>query len=61
MVATLKAALATDAAIVSVKIDGTEVRYDRQQALRELSFWETRAARENGTRPVASQIRLDSF
>ena len=56
-VAALKTALATGAGVVSVTIDGQTVRYDRDQALRELQFYESRAARAS-TRPLSQQINM---
>ena len=61
MVAVLKTALESNAAIVSVVIDGLAVRYDRRQAMEELAKWEAREARAADTRPIATTIRLDGF
>jgi hypothetical protein len=58
MVDALTTALATGLAVVSVTIDGVTTQFNRQQALQELAFWERRAARAAGRRPIASSINL---
>jgi len=58
MVATLESELSTGAAIVSIAVDGTTVRYDRRQALEELKYWRNRLASLNGKRPRVGQINL---
>jgi len=60
MVDTLEAALASNAGVVEVVVDGTRVRYDRAQALRELDYWKREAARKAGTRPKIASINLGS-
>ena len=60
MVDQLEAGLATNAGVVQVTIDGTTVRWDRSQALRELDHWRRRLARERGRRPTVGQINLGS-
>ncbi len=52
MVATLEAALAKNAGVVEVVVDGQKVRWDRAQALAELKYWRNRVARSTGRRPL---------
>ena len=61
MVETLETALQNNAGVVSVTVDGTTVRYDRAQAMKELDYWRRRAARQQGRRPRVSSISLRSF
>jgi len=61
MVDLLKTALETNAGVVTVNVNGLNVTYNRDQALRELTFWERRAGREAGTRPVTAGINLSGF
>jgi len=61
MVTLLETALATNAGVVSVTIDGLQVRYDRKQALAELEHWRRRAAAESGTMPRYATIDLSGF
>lgn len=58
MVEVLRNALATGAGVVSISVDGVTVSYSREQALRELQFWEKRAARASGRRPRIVSIDL---
>ena len=60
-VARLQTALATGAAVVSINVDGVATTFDRDQALRELRFWERQAAQENGTRPSVAQVKMSGF
>lgn len=48
----LEAALAKNAGVVEVVTDGVKVRYDRRQALDELSYWRRRLAAERKRRPL---------
>jgi hypothetical protein len=61
MVELLKTALETNAGVVSVNVNGQSVTYGRDQALRELTFWEERAGQEAGTRPIWAGINLSGF
>lgn len=61
MVTSLKEFLQSGAGVTSITVDGVTTTLDRKQAMEELSFWERRAARTAGTRPVASRIKLDAF
>jgi len=54
----LRLALAKGGAVAEVTIDGVTTRYDRPAALRELQFWERRAARAAGRRPLAATLDL---
>lgn len=58
MITILETALANNAGVVSVSIDGTTVQYDRAQALEELQYWERRAGKAAGRRPKVSSINL---
>jgi len=60
MVDALKKALASGAAVVSVSIDGSSTTFGREQALKELQFWERRAAREAGTLRTATSFDLSN-
>lgn len=47
MVTALETALAENVGVVEIRTsDGRTVRYDRDQALKELNFWEQRAQME---------------
>jgi hypothetical protein len=58
MCCVLREALETGVGVVSVTIDGRTTQFDRKQALQELDFWEKRAARESGRRPMFTRVRL---
>lgn len=58
MVKLLTDALSTNAAVAEVVIDGTTVRYDRAQALKELEFWTLRADREANRRPLSRGVNI---
>jgi hypothetical protein len=47
------------AALLTVTVDGQTVTYTRKQAIDELQFWERRAAREAGRRPIVAQIGME--
>jgi hypothetical protein len=60
MVELLKTALKENpGALVSVTVDGQTTTWDRKDAIDELRFWERRAAREQGRRPLVAQIGMD--
>jgi len=59
MVAALEAALANNAGVVSVQVDGTATRFDRFQAISELNYWKRRVGAESGTRPLKARIKLN--
>jgi hypothetical protein len=48
----LEAALGKNTGVVEVVTDGVKVRYDRRQALDELSYWRRRLAAEQKRRPL---------
>ncbi len=48
MVTLLEDALATNPGVVEVTVDGQRVKYDRNQALKELDYWRDRAAKDAG-------------
>jgi len=37
------------------------IKYNRTQALAELDYWESKAARSDGTRPIALSVDLSGF
>ncbi|HEX4124492.1 MAG TPA: hypothetical protein VHY37_07175 [Tepidisphaeraceae bacterium] len=47
------------AALITVTVDGQQVTYSRKQALDEMQYWERRAARESGRRPLVAQIGME--
>jgi hypothetical protein len=53
--------LAPSAAVVSVSIDGITTSYSQGEARRALDYWERRAARESGARPISASIKLSGF
>lgn len=59
VVTALKAALLASPGVTRIEVDGMEVEVD----LRQLDYWERRAARESSpsTRPIASSIDLSGF
>lgn len=58
MVAAIKTGLADGAGLVRVTVDGTTTEWDRATAMLELTFYERRAARAAGTRPISASIKL---
>jgi len=56
MVTKYQEALTAQPLAKEVTIEGTKVSYD--DALKRLAYFERRLAREQGTRPIASQIHL---
>lgn len=59
MVTAIKAALlASPAAVLTIVVDGQTVTYARAQAIAELKFWQTEAAKEAGTRRRIATINL---
>jgi hypothetical protein len=62
MVTLIRTALAANPiGVVTVTVDGQTVEYDRRQALDELKFWQTEAAKESGRRPRSMSINLSGF
>jgi hypothetical protein len=61
MINALQSALSENAGVVSVNVDGTSVRYDRKQALRELDYWQRQKAQSAGKRPRVSSVNLRNF
>lgn len=59
MVAKLRDVLAANAGVKQLTVDGNTVQYD--DLLNQLTFWERKVARESGSRPRASQIKLSGF
>ncbi len=56
MVAKYEALLLANAGMTSVNVDGGQVAYADLEA--KYSFWKSKLARENGSRPRAAQIKL---
>lgn len=46
--------------VVSVSVDGQTINYSRDQAMKELLFWEKRADREAGKRSMLGKINLEN-
>lgn len=61
MVTKIETALERNVGVVQVTIDGRTVRWDREQALSELSWWKRRAAIKAGRRRLGAQINLGNF
>ena len=57
----LQTMLDANIGVGQVTVDGVTVRYERAQAQSELKALKRQLGRENGTRPVCSQVRLDRF
>jgi hypothetical protein len=55
----LELLLAANVGVQVVSVDGVQVTYD--DLLKQYQFWKSRQARENGTRPRASQIYLGGY
>jgi hypothetical protein len=58
MVETLETALASNAAVVRVRVGDTDVTYDRAQALSELKYWKSQVARSSGGRRTFNNLDL---
>jgi hypothetical protein len=58
MVIVLMEALQTGAGVVQVQIDGRVVQYNREQAIKELRFWQREQSRAEGRRPMFARVRL---
>ena len=58
MIEALETALATNAGVVSVSVDGTTVQYDRATAMEELRYWKREDAKATGRKPKLSSINL---
>lgn len=56
----IQSQLLDGAGIVSVNTDGVSVTFSRDQALKELSFWEKRIRRLRRAMGGVSTIRLDN-
>jgi hypothetical protein len=61
MVTALQSALSRGAGVVQVTVDGVTTQFDREQARKELAWYERRVARAAKTRPISSSIRLGGF
>lgn len=61
MIDAIECALATNAGVVSVTVDGQTIRYDRRQAIEELKYWESKNNIEKKTRIRSGQIRLNNI
>lgn len=60
MITTIETALASNAGVVEVLVDGQRVKWDRAQAVRELEYWRRRVQEEAGQRPRISTINLSN-
>lgn len=59
MVVKYEALLEANPGVQTVSVDGLSVSYADLEA--KLAHWKRRVARHQGTRPVATTIRLDRF
>lgn len=48
MVKQIEEALSKNLGVAEVTVDGQKIRYDRQQLLKELAMWRSKAAAEAG-------------
>lgn len=60
MVDILEKALQSNVAIDSVTVDGQTVRFNREQALSELEYWRSQAAKETGKRRLFRGVDIGS-
>ena len=60
MVELLEAQLASGVGIVSMSVDGTSININREQAMKELEWWEKQVTRYSRARGRTSSIRLDT-
>ena len=58
MVKVFETAIASNVGVAEVTVDGTKVRYDRQQLISEYEFWKRQAAKERGSRPLSRGFDL---
>lgn len=59
MITALETALAEQAAgVVTVILDGVTTTFNRADARAELDYWQRKAGRAAGTRPVCSTVKL---
>ncbi len=58
MATALEEQIASGAGIVSVSVDGTNVQFDRGQAMKELQYWRKEITRYSRTRSRMSNIGL---
>lgn len=62
MVSLLETALASNAGVKSITVDGVLVQFnDRLAMIRELEHWQRIAARQSGKRPICMGINLGNF
>jgi len=58
-VARLELLLQQNVGLQQITIGGQTIQYD--DLLKQYDYWKSRQGRENGTRPIVSQIRLDNY
>ena len=62
MVTSLETALASNVGISKIKVGDTETEFSsRKQMLEQYQYWQRVVAKEQGTKPVAKRIKLDSL
>ena len=60
MVKLLTEALSRNVGITEIEVDGQVVKYDRDSLMKELAYWQAKAARESGRRPLFRGIDVGS-
>ena len=58
MISQLETFLAKNVGVESVTVDGQTVRFERDQAMKELEYWRGMAAKESGKRKLFKPISL---
>lgn len=59
MIEALETALTTNVGVLSITVDGQQIRYaSRKEMVDELKMWSRKLARQEGRRPISGTIDL---
>lgn len=60
MIDNLECFLKSNAGVSSINVDGQSIRYNREQALKELRYWQTQEKIQQGKRKRSGRIKLNN-
>jgi len=60
MISALETFLASNMGVDQVTVDGQSIKYNRSQAMTELTYWRQQAAKEGNAKPLVRPISLNN-
>ncbi len=60
MVKLIETALASNPGVVRITTDGQSVEWNREQALKELEYWQKQSLKASGTRPLFRGVDIST-